>query len=346
MRERATDVALIDPLGVTNDPAMSSLAAALDPVKVRRRFRGRLRRLTGENGLPHLRTIRVIRYKPGRRCVIEYDLEVERPDAAPEMVTLIGKVRRLRSGKSGYRLLSALWDAGFGADSADGITVAEPIGVVPEFRMWLQRKLQGQVATDLLAAPGNEDLVRRIAEAAHKLHRAGVLAKRRHTMNDELRILHERLPSVARSEPQWAGRIERLLDACDRLGAGTLKPEPCGIHRDFYADQVIVAGPRLCLIDFDLYCEGDPALDIGNFLGHIREQSLRSLGDPEALADLEVAMEERFVKLAGEETRPAVKAYKLLTLARHVHLSTLFPERRSFTGSLLELCEEYLGKRC
>jgi aminoglycoside phosphotransferase (APT) family kinase protein len=259
---------------------------------------------------------------------------------------LIGKVRRLRSGKSGYRLLSALWEAGFGADSADGITVAEPMGVVPEFRMWLQRKVQGQVATDLLAAPGGEDLVRRIADAAHKVHRAGVLAKRRHTMNDELRILHERLPSVARSEPRWAVRIERLLDACDRLGAGTLKPEPCGIHRDFYADQVIVAGPRLCLIDFDLYCEGDPALDIGNFLGHIREQSLRSLGDPEALADLEVAMEERFVELAGEETRPAVRAYKLLTLARHVHLSTLFLERRSFTGSLLELCEEYLGTRC
>jgi hypothetical protein len=346
LRERAADVALIDPLGVTNDPAMSSLAAALDPAEVRRRFRGRLRPLTGENGLPHLRTIRVTRYKPGRRCVIEYDLEVERPDAAPEMVTLIGKVRRLRSGKSGYRLLSALWEAGFGADSADGITVAEPIGVVPEFRMWLQRKVQGQVATDLLAAPGGEDLVRRIAEAAHKVHRAGVLAKRRHTMNDELRILHERLPSVARSEPRWAWRIQRLLDACDRLGAGTLEPEPCGIHRDFYADQVIVAGPRLCLIDFDLYCEGDPALDIGNFLGHIREQSLRSLGDPEALADLEVAMEEQFVELAGERTRPAVRAYKLLTLARHVQLSTLFPERRPFTGNLLELCEEYLGTRC
>jgi hypothetical protein len=41
-----------------------------------------------------------------------------------------------------------------------------------------------------------------------------------------------------------------------------------------------------------------------------------------------------------------VQAYKLLTLARHVHLSTLFPERHSFTGSLLGLCEEYLGACC
>jgi hypothetical protein len=346
MKEHMASVSAVDPFGVAGDPEMPSLAAALDPIEAQRQLGHRLRLLTGEHGTLHLMAIRVTRYKPGRRCVIEYEVEIQEPDALPKAVTLLGKVRRVRSGKSGYRLLDALRNAGFGDDSRDGISVPEPVGVLPEFRMWLQRKVPGRAASDLLAGLEGVELVRRIAEAAHKLHRAGVPAKRRHTMNDELRILHERLPSVARSEPQWAGRIERLLDACDRLGAGTLKPELCGIHRDFYADQVIVAGPRLCLIDFDLYCEGDPALDIGNFLGHIREQSLRSLGDPEALADLEVAMEERFVELAGEQTRPAVRAYKLLTLARHVHLSTLFPERRSFTGSLLELCEEYLGTRC
>ena len=345
MRQTET-IPVTDPFGVVGDPEMTSLAAALDPIEAQRQLGQRLGHLTGERGAVLLMAIRVKRYKPGRRCMIEYDVEIQEPDALPKAVTLLGKVRRVRSGKSGYRLLDALRNAGFGDDSRDEISVPEPIGVVPEFRMWLQRKVQGRVATDLLAAPGGEDLVRRIAEAAHKLHRAGVLAKRRHTMADELHILHERLPCVARSEPRWAVRIERLLDACDCLGAGTLKPEPCGIHRDFYADQVIVAGPRLCLIDFDLYCQGDPALDIGNFLGHIREQSLRCLGDPEALADLEVAMEERFVELAGEETRPAVRAYRILTLARHVHLSTLFPERRPFTGSLLELCEEHLGTRC
>jgi hypothetical protein len=29
-------------------------------------------------------------------------------------------------------------------------------------------------------------------------------------------------------------------------------PARCGIHRDFYADQVIVDGSRLYLLDFDL----------------------------------------------------------------------------------------------
>src|SRR5262249_50836435 len=130
---------------------------------------------------------------------------------------------------------------------------------------------------------------------------------------------------------------------CDRLGAATPLPAPCGIHRDFYPDQVIVDGSRLYLIDFDLYCESDPGLDIGNFLGHITEQSLRTLRDPAAMADLEGAMEERFVALSGEATRTAMRAYATLTLVRHVYLSTLFPERRPFTGSLMELCEERLG---
>src|SRR5207244_4853587 len=77
-------------------------------------------------------------------------------------------------------------------------------------------------------------------------------------------------------------------------------------------------------------------------LGHITEQGLRTSGDAGALADREHAMEERFAELSG--TAPAaVRAYATLTLVRHVYLSTLFPERRPFIQSLMELCEERLG---
>jgi aminoglycoside phosphotransferase (APT) family kinase protein len=162
-------------------------------------------------------------------------------------------------------------------------------------------------------------------------------------MADELHILRGCLQAVAEASPAWAPRLEPLFDACAGLGAAVPPAPPRGIHRDFYADQVIVDGPRLSLIDFDLYCAGDPGLDAGNFLGHITEQSLRTRGDPAALADREEALEERFVELSGEGTRPAVRAYAALTLARHVYLSTRLPDRRPWTASLLELCEERLG---
>src|SRR5262249_5995770 len=281
-------------------------------------------------------------YKPGRRCVIECGVDVGREAARPETIGLIGKIRARHSGKNAYRLLDAFWNAGFRSHSADGISVPEPVGVVPEFQMWLQRKVAGRGAAELLAGPDGVTLARKIAEAACKVHGAGISARRRHTMSDELNILKTRLPTVSSPASPWARRIARLLEAADRLGAATREPKTCGVHRDFYADQVIVDGNRLFLIDFDLYAEGDPALDIGNFLGHITEQSLRTLGDPAALTDRELALEERFVELAGV-TPAAVRTYATLTLLRHIYLSTQFPERRAFTQPLIELCEERLG---
>jgi hypothetical protein len=78
-------------------------------------------------------------------------------------------------------------------------------------------------------------------------------------------------------------------------------------------------------------------------VGHVTEHSLRTLGDPAALATVEAAIEERFVELSGSDARSAVRAYATLTLARHVHLSTLYADRRPYTGALLALCEERLG---
>ena len=275
---------------------------------------------------------------------MEYDVEVERDDGVREALTVIGKLRVRRFGKSGYRLLSAFWSDGFDDESADGISVPEPIGVLTAFHMWLQRKVPGRPAAELLE-PGATALARRIAEAARKVHLCRVPPESRHGMEDEIRILRECLGRMGRSEPRLEGRLARLLHACERLGAVVAAPRTTGIHRDFYANQVLVDGSRLALIDFDLYCEGDPGLDAGNFLGHVTEEALRRWGDPAALSEVEEALEERFVELSGEAVRSSVRAYAALTLARHVYLSTRFPERRPFTKDLLSLAEERVSAR-
>ena len=105
----------------------------------------------------------------------------------------------------------------------------------------------------------------------------------------------------------------------------------------------MVDGSRLYLLDFDLYCAGDPALDIGNFVGHLTEQSLRTRGNPAALEDHEAALEERFLELTDGTSRAAIRVYAILTLVRHIYISTRFADRCSLTGTLLETCEERLG---
>ncbi len=331
-----------DPYGAGMDSAMSCLRHALDPARVEQHFRQRLPHLIGTRDHLQIRSIRVTRYKPERRCIIEYDLEVEHCDAVPEQMTLLGKVRARGLDASTYRIQRMLWESGFGSDSQDGISVPEPVGVIPEFQMWLQRKVSGVPPGDLLVQPEGTALARGIAAAAHKLHRTGVPSHRQHGMPDELRILHERLPAVGQLKPQLGKRLERVLGACDRLGAAVPAPTPRGIHRDFYPDQLVVDGKRLYLTDFDLYCVGDPGLDIGNFLAHLIEEGLRKWGDSDAFAASQEAIEEHFVRLSGGTTRAAVRAYTALTLARHIHISTQFVERHQFTETLLELCEQRL----
>jgi Ser/Thr protein kinase RdoA (MazF antagonist) len=183
-----------------------------------------------------------------------------------------------------------------------------------------------------------------IAGAIAKLHRANLPTRRHHSPADEIRILHERLPRVGQIYPQWQERIEHILQASADL-AQTLPQKPTtGIHRDFYPDQVLVQGDRLYLLDFDLYCQGDPALDVGNFIAHLSEQSLRQFGHPNAFAEQEAALVEAFCQLDSIISRKAINIYKTLTLVRHIYISTLHSNRRATTAPLLTLCEARLAQ--
>ena len=354
VRAPARVISVSDPFNAAADAALPTVAAALNAAQARTEFKHHLPKLSGANGRLKLRSIRVIRHKPGKRCVIEYEVTPVRAGGKAERVTVIGKIRARRSGNEGLRQQEQIWSAGFDADSADGISVPEPLGVISAFKMWCQRKVAGEVATRRLAGPEGVAVARRIAEAIHKLHRANLPAERAHGLADELRILHECFGKLAAAKPDWTGRIAKLQLGCARLGAELPAPRACGIHRDFYPAQVIIGrgGPsgvhaaplgRLWLLDFDLFCLGDPGLDVGNFIGHVTEQALREHGDPDALRAVETALEERFVELSGEAVRPAVRTYTTLTLARHVYLSTQFPERQHTTEALLALCEQRVG---
>ena len=334
-----------DPFLAAADAELPTLALALNFARVREEFKHAFPALS-RDGFTRPRAIRVVRHKPGKRAVVEYDVKLREHGVVTERLTLIGKLRAGRYGNEGFRLQEAVWSAGFHASSPDGISVPEPLGVIADFQMWFQRKVSGVTAEEILSKATKTDRIafaRRVAEAIHKLRCAGVPTEKRHTMVDELRILRECFDKVAVAKPEWADRLANVMAACEILGASVMPPKPCGIHRDFYPAQVIVESARLWLLDFDLYCLGDPGLDAGNFIGHVTEQALRERGDANALADVERALEDRFVELSGERVRVAVRAYTLLTLARHIFLSTRFPQRQRLTQTLLELCEERLA---
>jgi Phosphotransferase enzyme family len=284
-----------------------------------------------------LKAIRVVKYKPGRRCLLEYDIALQKNGAKREL-TLMGKVRR-KGSQGNHEILEALYASGFDGSSKDGISVPAPLGYIPDLRMSLQEKVAGIQATKLLERPGQDHLAKRIAEALYKLNRCGVASLRHHTLVEEMAILHNRLQNITRKKPELSKRIGRLLDACEEL-AGTIRERRvCGIHRDFYPDQVVVDSSRIYLVDLDLYSEGEPALDAGNFIGHMTEQGIRQPEHQFELQNHERSFAKRFLELDRESNSSYLEFFKTFTLVRHIYLSTQYPERRPFTEKLLELCE-------
>ena len=323
----------------TTEPDLPGLADALDPARIEAELGPAIRTLVPADAEVGLVRLRVLAHKPRRRCVIAYQFDVRR-GGSHSSLHVIGKIRRRKSGENACTLLRALRASGFATDSADGISVPEPIGVVRAFGMWVQHRVEGSTMSELLTRADASALARRVAEAAHKLHRAGVPASRRHPMADELAILDRCFVDVVAAIPETAGRVARLAGACERAAATLPEPAWCGSHRDFYSDQVMVnRGKRLFLIDFDLYCDADPGLDVGNFLGHVTEYALRRCGDASALDGVERALHARFGELAGPDAARSARVYAALTLARHVYLSHRIADRRSATDALLTLAQ-------
>jgi Ser/Thr protein kinase RdoA (MazF antagonist) len=335
----------IDNRNVLHDTKLGFIAPALDPQQVVAQFKRLLPHRPEREDSLRLRSIGVVRHKPQRRCLIEYEFDGSGTENDSSSMTLIGKVNAKFPDLFSYRIQQTLFEEAFHPTAEDGICVPQPLGVIPEWHMWLQQKAQGDRLTNHLELTGAEQLVARTTQAIYKLHCTAMPVHRTHTPRDELDILHKCVPKVLRTHPEWQEPVRRILAACDRLAASL--PNNCKtfLHRDFYPDQLLVDGGNMTLLDFDLCCLGDPALDIGNFHAHLTEHALRHVGQPETLSSVQNAFLESYSIQAGENILSRAKIYSTLTLVRHIYLSSLFPDRRHLTPALIELSSQQLGVR-
>ena len=316
------------PADVVDDPGMPFLAAALD---IRRSGPDLVAAMAGhfKAGETAVRSARLIRHRPGRRALVEYEV-VARGRVDP--VRVIGKIRARGPDERTYQLMRSLHGTGFRRFGKYSTGVPAPLGIVPGLGMWLQARMPGADTWEGLAGPGGKTLSRGIAEALFALHTKPVETDRRHGMTEELAILEAALTRAAHVHPAW--------EAASNVTTHRVN----GIHRDFYPDQVLVHGARIHLIDFDLFCLGDPALDVGNFVAHLQERSLREHGDPLRDEPVQQAFVGRYMELSGVPAiADAIEVYRLLTLARHIFISSRIPERAGHTGDILTYCESQLG---
>ena len=237
--------------------------------------------------------IDILKYKPGRRCVLGYDLQGQRKGKSIQQ-RVIGKVFRDARGLRLHKLQQRLWSNGFGPHSTDGIHVPRSLGYVPKMRMQVQEYAPGETVEELLKKGSIMYLMPRIAQAIAKLHAKSPfeLKEDGETMIKPYLLAHE-LEHLARfannltllrpqSSQQIADLHERLITWAKQLPE---LPMMRPIHRDFYYSQLLFdeEQERLTLIDFDLLALGDPALDVANFCAHLTFIGMEQRGNRHAL---------------------------------------------------------------
>lgn len=92
---------------------------------------------------------------------------------------------------------------------------------------------------------------------------------------DELKVLDERARRFLMCMPSlpegWLTAREHLQHVADGL-----PPAQMGLaHRDLHDGQFLVNGKTISLLDFDLICSADVALDAGNLLAHMKLRTLQ-----------------------------------------------------------------------
>ena len=88
---------------------------------------------------------------------------------------------------------------------------------------------------------------------------------------------------------------------------------------------------------------GDPALDIGNFIAHIEEQSLRQYDNAYACKTATSTLIDHYCQLAGYNLCESIELYSTLSFVRHIAISQRIKKRNKFTDRIIDLCEEKLA---
>jgi Ser/Thr protein kinase RdoA (MazF antagonist) len=257
------------------DPALPQLAVLRDRVLVGEA----LERVYDEP--VEVSDLAIVRHKVGRRCTFRYDVLVGRA-RRPER--LFAKTFASERGPRVHGVLSAIAAARACGDAA----VPEPVTYLRPLRLLLQREVPGVPIRPRLLA-GDREIALAIADVLAALHRSPVELDRVHELADELAILRRRMERRVGDRP----RARRCLARVEAAAPTRLTWRRRPVHRDFYHDQLLVHDGRLAVLDFDDAAMSEPAVDVANFLAHLRLLALEEPARADAVRAVARAFRER-----------------------------------------------------
>jgi hypothetical protein len=230
---------------------------------------------------------RVMRYDRGNRCTVLCEVEHAAADGGRDRPgLLIAKTHRDDRGRNAYDAMRALWSSELRRSPA--VAIAEPLAYRPEVRLLVQGPVAGDRSlSDLIVAwsrqrtPAAVDELEaytiRAAEGLAALHGCGVSWGESVTLQGEVAHAQALIAQLAVPIPELSGIAAPLLDRVVDLAAEHPADAARPSHGTFRPAQVLLHRGGVGFIDFDDFCQAEPALDVARFRAGIRDIGMRDL---------------------------------------------------------------------
>lgn len=152
----------------------------------------------------------------------------------------------------------------------------------------------------------------------------------------------------------WRSKLERVglpiqhgwFRCFEKLSRERLKVETWTLtHRDLHDGQLLVTPSGIGLLDFDLLCQADAALDVGNLLAHLKLRAMQSEQHAKRLESNDARL--RFLEGYGKTvSSPHLAWYECAALLRLTLVYALRPRWRELCPSLTRAAESALAEVC
>ncbi|HEU5098294.1 MAG TPA: phosphotransferase [Roseiflexaceae bacterium] len=341
------------------DPALPALPLLTDPAQARELLERGIRACSPAYADISIQscTIKHLRYKPGSRATVVYELKYAPEHAARNWPPIVvAKTYSGSKGQNAYDGMAALWASPLA--SGDLVTIAEPLAYLPDLKVLVQGPIyEEQTLEDLLKASVKagtpealgqlDEYMRKTAAGLAALHQSGVSYGETITWEDELAEVREVIERLASMIPSLADAAESLLQHLELLAAETPPDPALPAHRAFRPAQVLIHQGKIGFIDFDGFGQSEPALDLSRFTRKTRALGLdvgkvdpNSPSGLERLAQMEAICEE----FLGEYEQRVPVSRRRIALWEALDLLTLVlycwtkiePERLNSNMLLLE----------
>ena len=271
-----------------NDSDLHHLPAIVDPQQLRRYLP--FQALSGDTVDPHPGTdatpdvaMEIVRYKPGKRCTIRYDVCWE-TGGRKRQWQIFGKMVAGEKGSETYQQMMNLWHRSHVQPDAFG--VAQPLGHHAEIRMTWQAALPGVPLSEAMASTHAETLIKAAGKGLADLHRSALVPSARQGIADHLAAAQAETAELAKAYPQFTGVLQTLVTGIEQRMPVLPPDQERPIHRDFHVNQLLVHEGRLFIFDFDDFSMGDPMQDLAFFIVDLHYRDL----EPDRVNQIAVAI--------------------------------------------------------